>query len=146
MRRKLLSLLTVPLAAAALVTAGAGTANAYSGPHYWMYTDDDNPGGKVEFWPDGDIFKVCDIQADGASVHVVLYDIYTYKGYDISAAGNGNCTTRRKSDGAQYDLPERGRDQGCVNVDIRLWKNGTTVWNSQDQAAWWNDNDTKDDC
>jgi hypothetical protein len=146
MRRKLLSLLAVPAMTAAMALAGAGSAAAYSGPHYWMYTDDGNPGGKVEFWPDGDIFKVCDIQADGAHVHVVLYDIETYKGYDITASGNGNCTTRRASDGAGFDLPEKGRSQGCISVNIRLWKGSSYVWDSEDKANWWNDNDNKDDC
>jgi hypothetical protein len=145
MRRKLLALLTVPLTIAGL-TLTTGTAAAYSGPHYWMYTDDGNPGGKVEFWPDGDIFKVCDIQADGAHVHVVLYDIETYKGYEISATGDGNCTTRRASDGAQYDMPERGRSSGCISVNIRLWKGHDYVDGSEDKANWWNDNNTKDDC
>ncbi|MBB5159341.1 hypothetical protein [Saccharopolyspora phatthalungensis] len=28
-------------------------------------TLDDNPGGKAIFWHDGDLFEVCDMQADG---------------------------------------------------------------------------------
>lgn len=72
MRRKLL---TVPAAVPAPTFAGAGTGAACSGPRHWMYTDDDSPGGKVEFWSNYDIWKVCDIQAGGARVHVVLGDI-----------------------------------------------------------------------
>jgi hypothetical protein len=111
-----------------------------------MYTDDNDSGGRVEFWPYGDIVKVCDIEADGAHVHVVLYDIETYKGYDVVASGNGNCTTRRASMGSKYDLPERSSSSGCIWFDIRLWDGNVSIPDSTDTAAWWNDNDTKDNC
>jgi hypothetical protein len=123
-----------------------GTAQAYSGPHFSMSSKDGNPGGRVDFWPYGDVVQVCDTQADGTSVHVVIDDIDTFKGYELTAAGDGNCVTHKASQGGAYDLPERGASQGCLHFDIRLWRGDVTVWNSVNDAYWWNDNSGAHDC
>ncbi|WP_328418159.1 hypothetical protein OG470_31380 [Micromonospora sp. NBC_00389] len=141
---------TTLVALVATLTASAviaSPAQAYSGPHYWMYTNDGNPGGRVDFWPDGDIVQVCDVQADGAHVNVVLHDIFTGAGYSVQASGNGNCTTRRASQGGSYDLNERSSSRGCYLFNIRLWDDIHYVSGSEDKAAWWNDNAAKrSDC
>ena len=88
-----------------------------------MYTDDDNPGGRVRFETIGDIVEVCDIQADGKAV-----DLY-YNGLRVHVGGKGNCVTLRASMGSAYDLVEGEwyRFEICLNggewCDEAGWRN-----------------------
>lgn len=142
LRRMATMFVAITMALFGTVMVGS-PAQAYAGPHYWMYTNDGTPGGRVDFWPDGDIIQVCDIQADGAHVNMVVTHIFTGAGFSIQASGNGNCTTRRASQGGAYDLVERGVGKGCYRFNIRLWDDIHYVQGSEDKAAWWNDNSTK---
>ena len=102
------------------------TAEASAALDSWdeqMYTDDSFPGGRVRFKAYGDIVEVCDIQADGKSVHIY------YNGWHFSVGGNGNCETYRKSNG--YDLPERS-----TPYKFRICLNG----NEWCDEAWWQNN------
>ncbi|MCE7002392.1 hypothetical protein LWC34_06035 [Kibdelosporangium philippinense] len=120
-----------------------GQAQAATGPHHWMYTEDDNPGGKVDFWPNGDIVQLCDQQADGARAELHVYDA-TAGGLvmHLEAVGDGVCVSRRASDGGRYDLAENH----CFRFNIQLRNNGTVVNPSFDQAHWRNYNDAKANC
>jgi hypothetical protein len=123
-----------------VVTHQALSPNTISGPHYWMYTNDANPGGRIDFWPNGDVFELCDIQADGHGVNAYYYywfgDLYNGIGMDV--AGNGKCVVNRGSQGGTYDLPE----EACIVVQIGI----NTLPQYDDHARWLNDNDIKANC
>jgi hypothetical protein len=126
-----------------VVTDQALAADAIAGPHYWMYTDDDNPGGRIDFWPNGDVVELCDTQADGYSVHADLgpNSGSGFVGYSLSVGGNGKCVIARASQGGTRDLPE----EACIAVFIFLNKSGGSP-QFTDSAAWINDNDVKANC
>jgi len=125
---KLWRLTAVAVAAAFLSLLAASPAAAADN---WMYTDDSNPGGKVEFTQLGDIVKLCDIEADDHSTILTVYDQTTYKkAYVITAAGNGNCTTRDVNDGGVYNLIEDHQ----YWFEICLYRGG--VWSACDEAIW----------
>jgi hypothetical protein len=132
-----------PPAGTTVVTDRALAADAIAGPHYWMYTDDDNPGGRIDFWPNGDVVELCDIQADGYAAYASLgpNSGSGWVGYSLSVGGNGKCVIHRASQGGHYDLPE----EACVAVFIFLDKNGGFP-QFTDSAAWINDNDVKANC
>ena len=145
MRRRFVTAAFVAVLTAALSVTGVSQAQAYAGPHHWMYTNDDNPGGRVDFWPDGDIVKVCDLQADGHRVTVQVSRWYPgdyHSDYRVEAVGNGDCTTVRASMGQPWNLLEGA----CMHFDIRLFDNGYLNFDSPDEAAWWNDNNDKGNC
>jgi hypothetical protein len=132
-----------PSVGTTVVTDQALAANAIAGPHYWMYTNDDNPGGRIDFWPDGDIVELCDIQADGYSVHAAIgpNSGSGFVGYNLSVGGNGKCVIARASQGGTRDLPE----EACIAFFIFLNKGGGFP-QFMDSAAWINDNDIKANC
>src|SRR5437899_12594670 len=86
------------------VMAGVGLSLALTGPalaaDHTMHTDDGDPGGRVEFTANGDVVRLCDIEADGWAVGLYVYDVNQnlYK-YGLQAGGNGTCKTARASDG-----------------------------------------------
>jgi len=129
----------------AVVAGGAlaaqGPAQAADGPHHWMYTDDSGSGGRVDFWPDGDIVQLCDKASDGARAEVDVYDNGGYL-YHLEAAGNGVCGTRRASDGGKYDLAENH----CFTFVIYLTDGGVVIPASRDVAQWVNDNNDSKSC
>jgi hypothetical protein len=106
---------------------------AVSGPHYWMYTDDGNPGGKIDFWPNGDIVRLCDTQADGKYAHATyIWSVNNHiHSVDLETVnGNGTCVVSRQ------DIPE----EKCVFFVILLGPD-FPAW--EDDAYWLNDNDVK---
>ncbi|MFG3691730.1 hypothetical protein [Micromonospora sp. NPDC047740] len=134
----------VALTAAVVAVPGQAQAAPLADPHYWMYTDDDNPGGRVDFWPNGDIVQLCDLQADGARAELNIYDATAggvFK-YHLEASGNGSCSTGRASLGAPFDLAEGH----CFRFNISLTDNGQVVNPSFDQAHWRNYNDATANC
>lgn len=137
-------LTTIAAASAArtiTVTNGAIEPDTISGPHYWMYTDDDNPGGRIDFWPNGDVVELCDIQADGYGVYADV-NAYTSSAYELSVGGNGKCVVARASQGGVRDL----REEACITFVIFLDKSSTGMPAFVDSAAWLNDNDIKANC
>jgi hypothetical protein len=127
---KLWRLLAVATAAAFLSLLAASPAAAADN---WMYTDDSNPGGKVEFTQLGDIVKLCDIEADDHSTILYVWDQTTHKkAYVITAAGNGNCTTRNVNNGGVYDLIEDHQYsfEICLNRGSVYTYCDTAIWNN----------------
>lgn len=140
-RAKLLAM-AAALTVVSAWTVTASPAQAASGPHYWMYTDELNPfgkGGRVDFWPVGDIVQVCDRIADGTGVTVEVGDnTGGFFKYDLEASGAGVCKTARARDGSWANLAEGH----CLRFTIYLWNNTS----SRDQAQWRNYNDAKVNC
>ena len=130
--------------AAAPVSASALAAD-HPGPHHWMYTDDDNPGGRVDFWPQGDIVRISDTQDDGAAVEVTVRnetkdpDKGEYKRM-FEGAGWG------KEYRASMEQPYNLAEGHCFWFRIRLIKNGEVVSGSKDTAQWRNYNNTDKEC
>ncbi|OLT31855.1 hypothetical protein BJF79_08660 [Actinomadura sp. CNU-125] len=110
-----------------------------------MYTEDDNPGGKVDFWPQGDIVRVSDRQDDGAAVEVTVRnetkdpDKHEYK-ERFQGAGFGK--EFRASMGQPWNLAEGH----CFWFRIRLIKNGEVISDTKDTAQWRNYNNRKKEC
>lgn len=109
MKRLRRSLTALATTAAAIVLSFA-VANPALAADFTMQTQDGDPGGKIYWTAYGDVVKVCDQEADGWAVYASIgYYIGTSWGdevYDLQVGGNGNCITRRASDGALYDLSE----------------------------------------
>ena len=145
--RRVLRLLVVGVLGLAASVFVASPANAEpSGPHYWMYTNDNfSPhGGKVDFYSDGDHVKLCDTRADGRRVHLLVQDAdnrYTVL-YYLEASGNGVCDAAHASDGGSHNLPEGH----CIYFDIWLTDSGVYILGSEDTAQWANDNEFKYNC
>jgi hypothetical protein len=102
----------------------------------WMYTDDSDPGGRVQFEAYGDVMRLCDIEADGYAVYLEVWDYtsQTYK-YDYTIGGDGRCIELRASLGAPYNLAE-----GHVfRVSVALAKDGYYAY-YKDEAYWENNN------
>lgn len=121
------------------------TAADHPGPHHSMRTDDDNPGGEVDFWPDGDIVRISDLQDDGATVQVTVRN--ETKDPDVGEytrtfQGAGFGVEYRASMGQPYNLAEKH----CFWFRIRLIKNGQVVSGSTDTAQWRNYNNTDKEC
>lgn len=117
-------------------SAEVGTAASASSLDYTMYTRDGNPGGRVTFDAYGDVMRVCDIQADGWSARVRVYDHTaggTYK-YTLRAGGNGTCDTGKASYGGRYNL----REEHTFQVLIDLVKGSRADFG--EVAYWWNKN------
>jgi len=142
--RKATRILAVMALALAGTLAVATPANALSGPHYWMYSDDSNSGGRVDFWSDGDHVKLCDVRADGRTAQLKVADATT--GYNIlytlTASGNGVCDAAHASQGGARNLPEGH----CIWFQIYLTDSSTYVSGSADTAQWANDNEFAFNC
>ncbi|SCG62303.1 hypothetical protein [Micromonospora coxensis] len=64
--------------------------------------------GEATFTEHGDIVKICDTDEDGHAVKMWV-KLDGPKGptlYTFTRGGEGNCATRRASDGGVYNLPE----------------------------------------
>ena len=134
MMRKLLRALvalTIGVAGAVAVTSPAHAATKYT-----MHTDDTDPGGRVEFWPNGDIVRLCDIEADGWGVGLTVLVQDGWDSYDLSVGGNGTCKEVRASTAAKYDMVEGSG----VEFYIYLYKSGECSVCYADQSIWENIN------
>ncbi|MEJ3746721.1 hypothetical protein WEI85_25965 [Actinomycetes bacterium KLBMP 9797] len=119
------------------VTASfAVSSPAQAATKYTMHTDDTDPGGRVEFWPNGDVVKLCDIEADGWGVGLTVLVLDGWENYDLEVGGNGNCKERRASMGAAYDMVEGG----TVEFYIYLYKTGECSVCYDDLSSWKNIN------
>lgn len=75
-----------------------------------MYTLDGDPGGRVQWTANGDVAKLCDIEADGWAVRLRVDDWETGAfNYSYTIGGNGRCIELRASLGGKYDLIEGHR-------------------------------------
>ncbi|MEV4492354.1 hypothetical protein AB0K04_19830 [Micromonospora coxensis] len=105
--KKLLT--TVGMSAAAVVTSFAVASPALAYDTSWK-TDDGDPGGVVYWTANGDVVKICDIEADGwatsAQVFSVRPDGLRAFEYQFYVGGNGSCADRKASEGATFNLPE----------------------------------------
>lgn len=121
--------LGVTLAAVAL--AFGATTNAYAADHT-MHTNDGDPGGRIEFTANGDVVRICDIEADGwaATGGAQLVGSSTWPVW-MTAGGNGECVTSRASDGGSHDLKEGE----VYHFEICLRKSGQADSYCDDQ--WW---------
>jgi hypothetical protein len=98
--------------------------------NHTMYTDDGNSGGRVRFDTHGDIVELCDIQKDGYSVYLSVWNESSSRwAYHQSVGGNGECEIYRASSG--YDLTE-----GDL-YEFRIGLGSSYYWD--DYARWWND-------
>ncbi|GAA1157133.1 hypothetical protein [Streptomyces javensis] len=145
-RRKQIGVGLVTSAATVMLSITAtSTAHAEDGPHFTMNTNDDNPGGKVSFWPKGDIVWLNDTQADGKGVELDIWDVTddpdTY-GYGLTnVLGNG---TRTGLADYIWNMPEGH----CFRFRIRLL-NGDgpeVVPGSTDNAQWMNKDGSAEEC
>jgi len=109
---------------------------AHAATKYTMHTDDTDPGGRVEFWPDGDIVRLCDIEADGWGVGLTVLVLDDWENYSLSVGGNGNCKEVRASTGAGYDMVEGS----TVEFYIYLYKSGVCSVCYDDSSSWQNIN------
>lgn len=100
------------LAAAATLMVSAGSASAQPDPGInWDHTFEAS-GVRVYVEEYGDIISVCDTKSNGhaAEVQVRATDVWPYD-YEMTASGGvGSCKTHQASDGAKYNLSERGID------------------------------------
>ncbi|MGH8794246.1 MAG: hypothetical protein ACRDXX_16565 [Stackebrandtia sp.] len=130
--RKLLTALTASAAAVVLSFTLASPAQAHDEA---MNTDDDNPGGRVEFTANGDVVKLCDTQDDGHGVMLRVFDdtshIYKYN-KQHNADQPGKCWTYRASMGGDYNL----REDNLFQFTICLLDD--TVHKYCDEAYWKN--------
>ncbi|TCC35254.1 hypothetical protein E0H75_41445 [Kribbella capetownensis] len=104
---------------------------------YSMKTDDGDPGGIVKFAVDGDYVEICDIEADGWAVQVIVtQDAYGSRpalSYQMHVGGNGNCAVTSAAT-AGHNLYEDISAEFCVSlgkngrygyyVDCEPWYNG----------------------
>lgn len=138
MRRTLLvGAATATLAGALLAAPSPASAlpapAAASGWDEWMNTEDADPGGRVQFARDGDVMRLCDLEADGWAVYLfVKDDTQQLSKYDYTIGGAGRCVELRASLGAPYDL----REGNNFYVYLALTKNGTHRY--IDHAVWKN--------
>lgn len=133
MRKLLVALVasTIGLAGSFAVSSPAQAATKYT-----MHTDDSDPGGRVEFWPNGDIVRLCDIEADGWGVELTVLVLADWEVYHLSVGGNGNCKEVRASTGPLYDMVEGS----TVEFYINLYKTGVCSTCHEDFSSWRNDN------
>ena len=129
---------TVGLTTVAIITslAVATPASAYDD---YMSTDDGDPGGRVYWTANGDIVKVCDIEADGYAVRVDIY-YNTQPGLNwtdrVEVGGNGRCNEHRASDGPSHDLIEGA----LIHFKLCLYNSSYPSGRFCDERDWWNDN------
>jgi hypothetical protein len=105
--KKATKAIAASLAAVVLSLAVGTPAFAYDD---YVSTDDGDPGGRVYWTANGDVVKVCDIEADGwaakVSVGYFTSAYHVHDSYTLQAGGNGTCNTRSAANGGVYDLPE----------------------------------------
>lgn len=131
MARRVLGILVASMIA---ITGGLASASPAQAADHTLYTTDGNPGARVEFTANGDVVKLCDIEADGWGAYVFVRDVNTASvRYEIKVGGNGNCVQHDAGDGGNYDLTEGHR----FEFHICLLK-GTMTFDYCDTAFWWN--------
>jgi hypothetical protein len=122
------------LAVAALAATSSLTSATPASAATWnesMYTDDGDSGGVVRFRHDGDVVRLCDIQADGWKVHLSVYSVWEDRNqYRLNVGGNGNCIEARASFGGPYNL----RENHVYMFTIWLEKDGVAKF--YDEAFW----------
>ncbi|BAU87876.1 hypothetical protein SLA_7010 [Streptomyces laurentii] len=106
----------------------AWPASAREGYPYSLSTSDDNPGGAVGFFADGDVVELGDIQADGKDIEIDVWDVtpepdvYKFGFYNRKGYRNGSVYTDA-SMGAPFNLAEGH----CIKLRIRLVNAGSTT-------------------
>jgi len=127
----------VPTAAAAddsgsrtpTASESIGTLLAYDEQ---MFTDDDNSGGRVRFTQRGDKVELCDIQKDGYSTFLQVYNNETDKlKYTLRVGGFENCETVGAVLGSTYNLAEG--DVHLFQISLVKGDSGINFW---DLAFW----------
>lgn len=108
---------------AAIVVSLAMSTPALAYDDY-VSTDDTDPGGRAYWTANGDVVKVCDIEADGwaAKVWVGYYSssYHVVDRYTLEVGGNGNCASKSAANGGVYDLPEGYQ----INITVCLVQGG----------------------
>ncbi|MEV1082711.1 hypothetical protein AB0I98_31560 [Streptomyces sp. NPDC050211] len=104
-------------AAAVATTFAMATGAQAADPDHTLWTNDDRPGGKIEFTRNGDKLEVCDDQPDGLRAVAYVINPDGTQRYGIAASGSGNCTDRDDSDGSRYNLNENKRYTFRVCLD-----------------------------
>lgn len=147
-RRMLRGALTGLVCTGALVLTAGAAHPAAAGDHndpqgdvgtkadHEMYTNDQSwpydPAGHMWFNEYGDVVTLCDNDADGQSVYLIV-NASSNKPYTISAAGEGNCTTRKAAHGGKFNLPEN------KYIRFEIYAKGNEE-KSYAWAEWHNDN------
>lgn len=75
---------------------------------------------------------LCDDGADGHKAYLVVTKA-SGSSYGMSAGGEGNCVTRKASNGGKYNLPEN------KYITFEIYASGDQE-GSYNHAAWLNDN------
>ncbi|GIH01627.1 hypothetical protein [Plantactinospora mayteni] len=117
------------------VAASLAVAAPAQAATHTMHTDDGDPGGRVTFTTNGDIVRLCDIEADGWAVGLVVDDYGVGRQYSMQVGGNGTCKEVRASMGGKYDLSEGSR----IGFYIYLHKSSNLDAYS-DESTWRNIN------
>ncbi|MGH8794245.1 MAG: hypothetical protein ACRDXX_16560 [Stackebrandtia sp.] len=120
--------------AIAVVMSFALASPAYAADEA-MNTDDGDPGGRVEFTAHGDVVKLCDMEADGYSVSLGIWDEdadHKFK-YGLDVGGEGTCVKVYADLASKYNLKE----DHVFEFYITLVKNGKEGYYT-DLAYWSN--------
>lgn len=136
-------LVTTMASAFAIIVSMAANTPAYAAvPHHWMWTDGSD-GGKVDFWPGGDLVRLCDTDGDGyrAVLNVRNWTKDRFE-YEIEAIGDGNCTIVKASMGQPWNMAEGD----CFQFHIFLYDAGFGHMKGDDSGHWRNDNNDKRWC
>ncbi len=91
---------------------GAAPASAATNP--WTVS---TTGAKVNFWEDGDVFRLYDTKADGKGVHFTWY--MPYNGDAGSGSHGGGAGTNKKFD--DVNLVDNKQ------INICVWRTGGTA-------------------
>lgn len=129
--KRLMSLAAAGLAVAStMMFTSAPEASAAVKWKYTMHTDDGDPGGKIQFQPNGDWVRVCDIESDGWKVWGSVGTSPGTGDLDVLwRGGNGNCMTHN------YNLPEK---RLYFEVCLQHYEDGPLQY--CDTSSWLNKN------
>jgi hypothetical protein len=140
-----------------VTTAGIGiapVAQADGSPpvgtlgYFQMETDDDRPGGRVLFDPDGDVVQVWDQQDDGKDVEVdvwnATHDPNTYEYGIVNRSGTDIVIEATEDMGQPWNMAEGH----CYRFRIRLVDHNTNnvVPDTTDFAQWRNKDGATEQC
>ncbi|MDH6628703.1 hypothetical protein M2271_006536 [Streptomyces sp. LBL] len=101
-------------------------------------------GGRVDFWPVGDVVELCDGLRDGRSAKLGVFDqTGFFTKYEIEASCYGKYTKVSALRGSYLNLAENH----CFKFEMYLLDgDGDIVPGSEDDACWRNRNDAKVNC
>lgn len=129
--------------------AGENPLGPTAADWFQMHTDDDNPGGVVQFVPEGDLAVLLDLQDDGKDVQLDVWNATRDpNSYEYRLRTRGGITSSdegRASMGQPWNLAEGD----CFRFRIRLVEPGTAedvVPGSTDYAQWRNVNGAVEEC